>query len=75
MFGFFRKSEEEKLAEKGDKSAILKLIEKGKKDKAIEILERFKEDPELRPILFQALHGMKASITMPTNWWNTTTKI
>jgi len=37
MFGFFKKSEEEKLAEKGDKSAILKLIEKGKKDKAIEI--------------------------------------
>ncbi|MFZ8783895.1 signal recognition particle-docking protein FtsY [Thermocrinis sp.] len=53
MFGFFKKSEEEKLAEKGDKSAILKLIEKGKKDKAIEILERFKEDPELRPILFK----------------------
>lgn len=53
MFGFFKKSEEEKLAEKGDKSAILKLIEKGKKDKAIEILERFKEDPELRPILFR----------------------
>jgi fused signal recognition particle receptor len=53
MFGFFKKSEEEKLAEKGDKSAILKLIEKGKKDKAIEILEKFKEDPELRPILFK----------------------
>jgi fused signal recognition particle receptor len=53
MFGFFKKSEEEKLAERGDKSAILKLIEKGKKDKAIEILERFKEDPELRPILFK----------------------
>jgi fused signal recognition particle receptor len=53
MFGFFKKSEEEKLAERGDKSAILKLIEKGKKDKAIEILEKFKEDPELRPILFK----------------------
>jgi len=53
MFGFFKKSEEEKLAERGDKSAILKLIEKGKKDKAIQILERFKEDPELRPILFK----------------------
>jgi fused signal recognition particle receptor len=53
MFGFFKKSEEEKLAERGDKSAILKLIEKGKKGKAIEILERFKEDPELRPILFK----------------------
>ncbi|WP_333784918.1 signal recognition particle-docking protein FtsY [Thermocrinis sp.] len=53
MFGFLKKSEEEKLAEKGDKSAILKLIEKGKKDKAINILENFKEDPELRPILFK----------------------
>jgi len=53
MFGFFKKSEEEKLAERGDKSAILKLIEKGKKDKAIQILEKFKEDPELRPILFK----------------------
>ncbi|WP_448588427.1 signal recognition particle-docking protein FtsY [Thermocrinis sp.] len=53
MFGFLRKSEEERLAEKGDKSAILKLIEKGKKDKAISILENLKEDPELRPILFK----------------------
>ena len=53
MFGFLKKSEEEKLAEKGEKSAILKLIEKGKKDKAISILENFKEDPELRPILFK----------------------
>ena len=53
MFGFLKKSEEEKLAEKGEKSAILKLIEKGKKDRAISILENFKEDPELRPILFK----------------------
>ncbi len=53
MFGFLKKSEEEKLAEKGERSAILKLIEKGKKDKAISILENFKEDPELRPILFK----------------------
>ncbi len=53
MFGFLKKSQEEKLAEKGDKSAILKLIEKGKKDKALEILEKFKEDPQLRPILFR----------------------
>jgi hypothetical protein len=74
MFGFFKKSEEEKLAEKGDKSAILKLIEKGKKDKAIEILEKFKEDPELRPILLSFI-WRRANITMPTNWWNTTTKI
>ncbi len=50
---FWRKSEEEKLAEKGDKNAILALIEKGKKDKAIEILERFKENPELRGLLFR----------------------
>lgn len=50
---FWRKTEEEKLAEKGDKNAILALIEKGKKDKAIEILERFKENPELRGLLFR----------------------
>lgn len=50
---FWRKSQEEKLAEQGDKNAILALIEKGKKDKAIEILERFKENPELRRILFR----------------------
>ncbi|WPM32462.1 signal recognition particle-docking protein FtsY [Hydrogenobacter sp. T-2] len=50
---FWRKTEEEKLAERGDKNAILTLIEKGKKDKAIEILERFKENPELRGLLFR----------------------
>ncbi len=50
---FWRKSEEEKLAEKGDKNAILTLIEKGKKAKAVEILERFKENPELRGLLFR----------------------
>lgn len=52
MVLFWKKSEEEKLAEKGDKTAILKLIEKGKKDKAIQILEQFKEDPDLRRILY-----------------------
>ncbi len=50
---FWKKSQEEKLAQQGDKNAILTLIEKGKKKKAIEILERFKEDPELRRILFK----------------------
>ncbi len=50
---FWRKSEEEKLAEKGNKNAILALIEKGKKERAIEILERFKENPELRGLLFR----------------------
>ncbi len=53
MVFFWRRSEEEKLAEKGDKNAILSLIEKGKKEKAIEYLERFKDTPELRAILFK----------------------
>ncbi|ADC89237.1 signal recognition particle-docking protein FtsY [Thermocrinis albus DSM 14484] len=53
MLRFWKKSQEEKLAEQGDKSSILKLIEQGKKDKAIRILENFKENPELRPILFR----------------------
>jgi len=53
MVFFWRKSEEEKKAEQGDKNAILRLIEKGKKEKAIEILERFKENPELRRILYK----------------------
>lgn len=52
MVFFWRKAEEEKLAEKGDKNAILKLIEKGKIDRAIQILEGFKDDPELRKILY-----------------------
>ncbi len=50
---FWKKSKEEKLAEEGDKGAILALIEKGKKEKAIEILERFKENKELRGLLFR----------------------
>ncbi|MCS6957255.1 MAG: signal recognition particle-docking protein FtsY [Aquificaceae bacterium] len=50
---FWKKSEEEKRAEKGDKSAILSLIEKGKREKAIEILERFKDNEELRGLLFR----------------------
>ncbi|MCS7171789.1 MAG: signal recognition particle-docking protein FtsY [Aquificaceae bacterium] len=50
---FWKKSQEEKLAERGDKSAILALVEKGKKERAIEILEGFKDNPELRGLLFR----------------------
>ncbi|MDW8095260.1 MAG: signal recognition particle-docking protein FtsY [Aquificaceae bacterium] len=50
---FWKKSQEEKLAEQGDKNAILALIEKGKKSKAIEILEGFKDNQELRGLLFR----------------------
>ncbi|MFN7065014.1 MAG: signal recognition particle-docking protein FtsY [Aquificaceae bacterium] len=50
---FWRKSQEEKLAEEGNKPAILALIEKGKREKAIEILERFKDREELRGLLFR----------------------
>ncbi|RMH80703.1 MAG: signal recognition particle-docking protein FtsY [Acidobacteria bacterium] len=53
MVLFWRKTQEEKLAEQGDKNAILSLIEKGKREKAIHILENFKENPELRPILYR----------------------
>ncbi|NPA41346.1 MAG: signal recognition particle-docking protein FtsY [Aquificae bacterium] len=49
---FFKKSDIEKRAEKGDKSAILELIRKGKKDKARKLLEKFEEDPDLRKVLF-----------------------
>ncbi len=49
---FFRKSELEKRAERGDKSAILELLRKGKKDKARKFLERHEEDPNLRKVLF-----------------------
>ena len=50
---FWKKSKEEKLAEEGDKGAILALIDKGKKEKAIEVLEKFKENKELRGLLFK----------------------
>ncbi len=53
MVLFWKKSKEEKLAEQGDKNAILKLIEQGKKEQAIRILENFKENPELLPILYK----------------------
>ncbi len=52
MVFFWKKSQEEKLAEKGDKNAILKLIQQGKREKAIEILEKFKDNPELLRILY-----------------------
>jgi len=50
---FWKKSKEEKLAEEGDKGAILARIDKGKKEKAIEVLEKFKENKELRGLLFK----------------------
>ena len=50
---FFKKSELEKRAEKGDKSAILELLRKGKKDKARKLLERHEDDPDLRKVLFE----------------------
>ncbi len=49
---FFKKSELEKRAEKGDKSAILELLRKGKKEKAKKLLERYEEDPDLKKVLF-----------------------
>jgi len=49
---FFRKSEVEKRAERGDKSAILELLRKGKRDKARKLLEKHEEDPDLRKVLF-----------------------
>ncbi len=49
---FFKKSDLEKRAEKGDKSAILELIRKGKRDKARKFLEKYENDPDLRKILF-----------------------
>jgi len=45
MFGFFKKSEEEKLAERGDKSAILKLIETGKKRQSYRNLRKIQRGP------------------------------
>jgi fused signal recognition particle receptor len=49
---FFKKSETEKRAERGDKSAILELLRKGKKDKARKLLEEHEDDPDLRKVLF-----------------------
>ncbi len=49
---FFRKSELERRAEEGDKSAIIELAKKGKVKKAIDLLEKRVEDPDLRSFLF-----------------------
>ncbi len=49
---FFKKSEIEKRAERGDKSAILELLSRGKRDKAKKLLEKHEEDPDLRKVLF-----------------------
>ncbi len=49
---FFRKSDVEKRAEKGDKSAILELLRKGEKKKAKKLLEEHRDDPDLRKVLF-----------------------
>ncbi|NPB07032.1 MAG: signal recognition particle-docking protein FtsY [Aquificae bacterium] len=56
MVLFWRKSELEKRAEKGDKSALLELVKKGKKDKALSILkEKALESEELAELLFELL--------------------
>ncbi|RLJ70719.1 fused signal recognition particle receptor [Hydrogenivirga caldilitoris] len=49
---FFKKSDIEKRAEKGDKSAILELLRKGKREKAKKLLEKYESDPDLRKVLF-----------------------
>ncbi len=49
---FFKRSETEKRAKKGDKSAILELIRKGKKDLARKLLENYEENEDLRKVLF-----------------------
>jgi len=49
---FFRKSEVEKRAERGDKSAILELLRKGDRKKARKLLEEHRDDPDLRKVLF-----------------------
>ncbi len=53
MVFFWRKSETEKKAEKGDKGAILELIRQGKKDKAVKILKKYAlEKEDLAEVLF-----------------------
>ncbi len=49
---FFRKSDLEKRAERGDKSAILEIARRGKTKKAIKLLEKHLDDPDLRSFLF-----------------------
>ncbi len=50
---FFKKSDVEKRAKKGDKSAILELIRQGKKEKAKKILENYEHEEDLRKVLFE----------------------
>ncbi len=53
MVFFWKKSEVEKKAEKGDKGAILELIRQGKKDKAVKILKKYAlEREDLAEVLF-----------------------
>ena len=54
MVFFWRKSEVEKKAEKGDKNAILELIKQGKKEKAEKILRKYAPQREdLADLLFE----------------------
>jgi len=54
MVFFWRKSDVEKKAEKGDKNAILELIKQGKKEKAEKILKKFAlEREDLAGVLFE----------------------
>ncbi len=54
MVFFWRKSELEKKAEKGDKGAIQELIKQGKKDKALKILKKYADKREdLAELLFE----------------------
>lgn len=54
MVFFWRKSDVEKKAEKGDKSAILELIKQGKKEKAEKILKKYASEREdLAEVLFE----------------------
>jgi fused signal recognition particle receptor len=54
MVFFWRKSDVEKKAEKGDKNAILELIKQGKKEKAEKILKKYASEREdLAEVLFE----------------------
>ncbi|GAB6065107.1 signal recognition particle-docking protein FtsY [Aquifex pyrophilus] len=54
MVFFWRKSDVEKKAEKGDKNAILELIKQGKREKAEKILKKYAdENEEFAELLFE----------------------
>jgi len=56
MVFFWKKSELEKRAEKGEKGAIAELLRQGKKDKALKILKKYAlEKKELAELLFETL--------------------